>query len=215
VHFANGEVFENVDEIVCATGYKTTFKTLLDEAYDPKTFDLGGNGLFWHTFHPDSWEDIAVVGFIRPTFGSLPPIAELQARWVAKVWSGQKSLPSSEEMRHEIAKHVERRNALFGEPMAKYRASFEEFIPICMKLSQLGGFQVDLLYFFFFDFFLWIKLVLGPFSSARWRLSESLANRPYLMNLRLGRLSWIALKSTWRNRLWEYVTNTQNKHVYL
>ena len=106
--FENGTVFEDVDLVVCATGFKTTFSSFVDDSLDPSTFDKGGNGLFYTTFHPE-FSDVALVGFIRPTYGSLPVIAELQARWLVKVWSGETKLPSTSEMKKQIARRKEDR----------------------------------------------------------------------------------------------------------
>ena len=35
-------------------------------------------------------------------FGSIPGLAELQARWVAHVFSGEAALPPTEEMQREV-----------------------------------------------------------------------------------------------------------------
>jgi hypothetical protein len=55
------------------------------------------------TFHPDL-EGLAVIGqfhLIGPHF----PTFELQARWIAAVWSGALPAPSEERMRAGIAEH--------------------------------------------------------------------------------------------------------------
>ncbi|CAF0822390.1 unnamed protein product [Rotaria sordida] len=41
---------------------------------------------------------LAFVGTARPVFGSIPALAELQARWVAAVFSGRRRLPSEKVM---------------------------------------------------------------------------------------------------------------------
>ena len=47
----------------------------------------------WH--HPD-------IVYRRPVFGSIPSLAELQARWVANVLAGQLLIPKSDEMQVEV-----------------------------------------------------------------------------------------------------------------
>uniref|UniRef100_A0A0M3K845 Flavin-containing monooxygenase n=1 Tax=Anisakis simplex TaxID=6269 RepID=A0A0M3K845_ANISI len=56
--------------------------------------------LYKYVFPPDN-TSLAVLGLILP-FGSIPPIAEMQARWVAAVWSGQVELPSPQGMMADI-----------------------------------------------------------------------------------------------------------------
>ena len=46
--------------------------------------------------------DVAFVGFARAAFGAVPPVAELQSRWLALLWSGEASAPSEHAMRADI-----------------------------------------------------------------------------------------------------------------
>jgi dimethylaniline monooxygenase (N-oxide forming) len=52
--------------------------------------------LYRHTFHPDL-PNLAFIG-LYVQIGPYFPVLELQARWVAMVWSGIKPLPSREKM---------------------------------------------------------------------------------------------------------------------
>ena len=71
----DNDIIENVDIIICATGYKKEFK-FLDEKYY-KT-DLIKKMI------PQNYPDIAFIGFARPTMGSIASIAEIQSWWVSQ-----------------------------------------------------------------------------------------------------------------------------------
>ena len=60
------------------------------------------HGLYRHVFAPDLGASMAFVGFARPAIGAIPVIAEMQARWVARVMSGHASLPAPVEMHRRI-----------------------------------------------------------------------------------------------------------------
>jgi dimethylaniline monooxygenase (N-oxide forming) len=58
---------------------------------------------------------IAFVGFVRPAIGAIPPIAEMQARWVARVFAGDIELPDP----HEMEKRIEEEDAWTREMFPK------------------------------------------------------------------------------------------------
>ena len=89
VHFADGSS-ETVAAIVCATGYDIDIPFL--------TGDLA---LYHRTFPPDL-PGLAVIGQYLAQ-GPYFPLLELQARWIAAVWSGAVTLPDERAMRREIA----------------------------------------------------------------------------------------------------------------
>jgi hypothetical protein len=93
VHFADG-TSEDVEAIVCATGYDVDI---------PYLSDLLGPELplYERTFHPDL-PGLAVMGQYLAQ-GPYFPLLELQARWIAAVWSGEVALPEERVMRHAIA----------------------------------------------------------------------------------------------------------------
>lgn len=74
-----------VDTIVFATGYNYDF------AYLPNNMQKSGHrlGLYKHVFPPNlEHPTLAVVGFIHG-LGAIMPQAEMQARWVARVFKGE------------------------------------------------------------------------------------------------------------------------------
>jgi hypothetical protein len=86
VTFADGSSAD-VEVIICATGYD------VDLPYLP-----GMNLALYHrTFHPD----LPGLGFVGQflALGPYFPLLELQARWIAAVWSGEVALPEEAELR--------------------------------------------------------------------------------------------------------------------
>jgi hypothetical protein len=63
---------------------------------------MRSTGRYLHTFVPEAGESLGLIGFLRPAFGAIPPLAELQARWFALVQSGERCLPSREQMSESI-----------------------------------------------------------------------------------------------------------------
>ncbi len=84
------------DVIVFCTGFEPPAWPFLG-AHAP------ARGLYRRVFAPELGKTAAFVGFARPAIGSIPVIAELQARWVARVLSGQCALPGPEAMLEAIA----------------------------------------------------------------------------------------------------------------
>ena len=69
---------------------------------DPVRTACGGGidvrRLFKNCIHPYMNGRLCWVGFARPALGAVPPLAEMQARLVAMVASGEHTLPSAEEL---------------------------------------------------------------------------------------------------------------------
>jgi cation diffusion facilitator CzcD-associated flavoprotein CzcO len=97
VTFADGSTAE-VDVLICATGYDVDIPYLGDAVKDLLGADLT---LYQRTFHPDL-PGLGVIGQFLAQ-GPYFPLLELQARWIAAVWSGVTTLPGEAEMRHAMA----------------------------------------------------------------------------------------------------------------
>jgi cation diffusion facilitator CzcD-associated flavoprotein CzcO len=97
VHFADG-TSKAVAAIVCATGYDVDIPYLSERVWDVLGSDLA---LYHRTFHPDL-PGLAMIGQFLAQ-GPYFPLLELQARWIAAVWSGAAALPDERVMRHAIA----------------------------------------------------------------------------------------------------------------
>ena len=87
------------EAIICATGYELDLPYLSREVRDLLEPDLP---LYNRTFHPDL-PGLGVVGqFLLQ--GPYFPLLELQARWIAAVWSGAVALPGEAAMRDAITR---------------------------------------------------------------------------------------------------------------
>lgn len=72
VEYINGSI-KDIDIIVCATGYKKLFP-FLDTKYT--------DGEYIKKMIPKNTNNLAFIGFARPTMGSIAPIAEMQSWWI-------------------------------------------------------------------------------------------------------------------------------------
>ncbi len=90
VYFGGEEKPVAVDTIILCSGY-TVFWPFLRER------PQGAYKLVFDAVNPR----LAFVGFARPIVGSIPSLAELQARWVASVWSRSATLPAPDRLRTE------------------------------------------------------------------------------------------------------------------
>src|SRR4051794_12324372 len=97
VTFTDGSA-EAVEAMICATGYDVDLPYLSRAVRQTIGPDLA---LYQRTFHPD----LTGLGFIGQFLAQGPyfPLLELQARWIAAVWSGEVTLPGEPVMRHAIA----------------------------------------------------------------------------------------------------------------
>ncbi|MEZ4905120.1 MAG: NAD(P)-binding domain-containing protein [Spirosomataceae bacterium] len=100
------------DIVIYATGYKVTFPFLKDKAFD--VGDTNDFGLYKKMIHPD-YPNLFFQALIQP-LGAIMPLAEVQAKWMAKIIKGECVLPSREAMNRSI----EQDKALMAK---RYRAS--------------------------------------------------------------------------------------------
>lgn len=98
VRFVDGSE-EAIDLVICATGYRIRFPFL-----DPETLRVENNqiDLYQRVVHPEL-PGLYFIGLIQP-LGAIMPLAELQARWVAGLLSGELALPDPETMRRASEK---------------------------------------------------------------------------------------------------------------
>jgi dimethylaniline monooxygenase (N-oxide forming) len=105
---ANGVIFEDgsyehVDSIIFNTGYKPGVSNIeFPDGWQYKHLDL-----FKGCIHPDM-PNLAFVGMVRPTIGSIPAMAEMHARIIAAYFSKSIALPGKQA----LLKMIEQDNAL-------------------------------------------------------------------------------------------------------
>ena len=122
--FADG-LYRRADLVIFATGYELAFPYLPPDLLPVR--GLAEVDLFRQVWHP-TVPGLAFIGICRVS-GAVPPIAEMQARWVARVLSGRLALPGPSEMRRET---VERR-AHHAEAGTEYMR-----VPFLGYLDEIG-----------------------------------------------------------------------------
>ena len=100
-HFTDGTSAE-VDVVIYCTGYRISFP-FLDEAVVAPTDNRVA--LYRRVVDPDH-PGLYFLGLIQP-LGSVMPLAEAQAEWVADLVAGTVTLPDAAEMRQQIASYDE------------------------------------------------------------------------------------------------------------
>ncbi|KAJ1287382.1 hypothetical protein BS78_02G006000 [Paspalum vaginatum] len=107
VVFADGSCVV-ADSIIYCTGYDYSFP-FLDTGGLVTVDDNRVGPLFEHTFPPALAPSLSFVGL--PRLVMLPRFFQAQARWVAQVLSGRRSLPSPEEMTRSAEEYNRAREA--------------------------------------------------------------------------------------------------------
>jgi hypothetical protein len=130
IHFENGDCFE-ADLVVSCSGYQTEFP-FLDRHVD-------GRDLFKNVFLPGI-STLGFIGFARPEIGAMPPIAELQSRWLEAVLSGRAVLPSQEQMK--AAMEQDNRKAKQTKVFAERLTHSVRFISYMDEIAGLAGYGI-------------------------------------------------------------------------
>jgi dimethylaniline monooxygenase (N-oxide forming) len=129
VVFADHSEF-SPDLVVLCTGFETRIPFLDDE--------IASAPRFLNTFNPDFGADLGFIGFVRPAFGAIPPLAELQARWFALLQSAGLTLPSKVSMKEAIEQSRKTRGHIFR--AVKGRLDYlVDFTSACDALASLIG----------------------------------------------------------------------------
>ncbi|MEM7115057.1 MAG: NAD(P)-binding domain-containing protein [Chloroflexota bacterium] len=152
----------HIDMIIFATGYKRTIDYL--------DFDLHGH-LYKNVFEPNE-STLAFVGNIRPVFGSITALAELQARWVSLVFGERCQIPSTQEMKHEIEKDMIRHKKIFPSKHERLPQLVSHFEYADYIVRQIGA-RPNYLKLFFQDNKKWRVLLNAP-----WTPFETLITHP-------------------------------------
>eukprot|EP00054_Salpingoeca_dolichothecata_P022403 m.146871 g.146871 ORF g.146871 m.146871 type:complete len:238 (+) comp24330_c0_seq11:43-756(+) len=114
--------------VVVPLGFKPTYSFL-------PTVDLSVPlyKLVFHPHHPT----IAFVGTARPVFGSIPSLAELQARWVAKVFAGHQTLPGASVIEQKAKAFRKRQKKLFPYDCPRLHGLVDQFEYADLLMSEL------------------------------------------------------------------------------
>ena len=99
VEFVDGQVVDDVDVVMYATGYVYAFP-FFDDAVDCRINENRIEGLYQHVFFPKLAPSLSLIGI---PWKVVPfPLFQLQARWVGKLLRGEVELPSEEAMTKDV-----------------------------------------------------------------------------------------------------------------
>ena len=129
VVFTDGSAF-TPDLVIFCTGFDTRLP-YLDDA-------VAAAPRYLHTFHTEIGESLGFIGFLRPAFGAIPPLAELQARWFAQIQSGRAVLPPAAEMQRSID-YWTRFRAQYFRALKGGLDHLVEYTPFCDELAACIG----------------------------------------------------------------------------
>lgn len=143
------------DVILCCTGY-----TLHLPFFPASLIAVQKNAieLYKQVFHPDL-PNLAFVG-LCVTAGAHPPVAEIQGRWVARVFAGHLKLPTSAEMTRAIEHYRSHPANRSPVPM------FVPLIGYCDEIAGLLGVR-PVIWHHPRELLRWF---LGPFTAQHYRL---------------------------------------------
>ena len=166
------------DAVLLNTGYtKTCFDLYADGSDDVGLKKILADSssvrnLHKRCVHPAGVaHNLFFVGFARPAFGAIPPIAELQARWLAATLSGKCApFPSEAQMLQAIADDTAQQQAQFHGAALRVSTLVDYTIYVNDLADQLGASPpwVKLL---LTDWLLLQRVLLGPHVVAQFRLA--------------------------------------------
>ncbi|GAB6027525.1 flavin-dependent monooxygenase [Chamberlinius hualienensis] len=171
-HFGDHEVvFEGeshtgypIDDVILATGYSIRFPFL---AEDLAKVNENQVCLYKYVFPPQiSHPTLAFIGLIQP-FGPVPPICEMQARWVAQVLCGLKRIPTKEKMEDDIL--ITRRKHQQRYVNSRRHTIEVDSIPYLDEIASLAGVKPNFKSMLT-DFNLLYACVFGPSVPYQYRL---------------------------------------------
>ena len=168
VVFVDGSEFP-CDLVVCSTGYRVAFPFL--ETHAPELAAQAANPryLFRHMISLEYGPSIVFIGFVRPGIGSIPPCAEMQARYFALLISGERQLPPAEEMRRDIDRHARLDLEQFPEDALRLSA-LTDYLRFMEEMATVIGCRPPLMRLFLTEPRVWAKVLFSPISGVQYRL---------------------------------------------
>lgn len=165
VEFEDGSM-EEIDVVIQATGFVISNPFIDDEIMGKENSNRVR--LYKHVF-PTKHSNLAFIGLVKPN-GSLLPVAELQARWASRVFSGKAHLPSLGEMRdqadidwqHHQKQYIDRPRTAIAVDQVEYMDLIADQIGVRPDLWRV--FQQPS------KWGLGLRLAFGPCISAQYRL---------------------------------------------
>ena len=172
IEFEDGSKKE-IDAVVMCTGYRSVLPFLEQPKIDNRR-------LYKHVFIPGE-PTLAFVGFARPNVGALPPLAEMQSRWIAKVFAGEVSLPDAETMK-QIA---DTDGKIYAQKRPYHVERITALVDYQVYLTELAGFVGcrPNIWSLITKPKLLLAMLFGPLASYQFRLHGDGANPEVVMKV--------------------------------
>ncbi|CAB9527573.1 monooxygenase [Seminavis robusta] len=166
--FADGSELE-IDLVVLCTGFKTTFPFLEEES--PQAIkDFNPRKLWKHMLDSEYGDRLVFGGFVRPGFGSIPQLSEMQARVYAQFVTGKISLPEEKELAHTIARDAAKEETFFI--ASKDIKALTHFAHYSADMASLIGKNIDYRKLLVTEPKLFIRLVTTPYNVKRFYIDD-------------------------------------------
>lgn len=165
------------DVFVMCTGYTFGFPFVDQDILHVQNHQTN---LYKYVFPPSN-DSLAVIGLIQP-IGSIAPIAEIQSRWAARIFSGKQFLPSEKQMIADIEhKKMAMKRRYFDSIKHTIQVDYMSYMD---EIAELIGCKPSLTHYLFKNPKFWMCLFMGP-------------NAPYVYRL-TGPNSWVGAESALR-----------------
>ena len=159
VTFSDGSTLEP-DVIIFATGYTPRLP------FEIEGVEADLDNRYKHVF-PAGESSLAFIGYVRPYLGSIPMLAELQARMIAGVFVGKTRLPQVDRMKRLIIKDQVRCKREFPADAKRLPFIVNPF-DYCDDIACHIGSKPNTWLLFFTDNKLWRSIVFQPWSPFQW-----------------------------------------------
>jgi thioredoxin reductase len=151
--YTKQKVIDDVDIIVCATGFQKYFSFLEKDIWD---------GNLIKKIIPTKYKNIAFIGYARPTMGSIAVMAEMQGWWLEQYWFN----PSFTYLiRTPIFREIDQQNIP--------NEHINTVVNGCFYLKDLAkdlDIEPNMFYLFFMDFELFFKIYTGTCHTMVYRI---------------------------------------------
>ncbi|KAH3798397.1 flavin-containing monooxygenase 5-like isoform X2 [Dreissena polymorpha] len=165
VQFDDGTFVDDIDVVILATGYVFGFPFMEKGLIDVRQNKVE---LFKYMFAPElERPTLAVVGCFQP-IGAIMPICELQCRLATRVFKGDVTLPSKDEMWSDIRTKATIMSHKYVE--CQRHTIQVDFITFLDELAQLNGCKPNFGAMFLRDPVLAWKCIFGPCTPYQFRL---------------------------------------------
>ncbi|KAM8930870.1 dimethylaniline monooxygenase [N-oxide-forming] 2-like [Pelodytes ibericus] len=165
VKFDDGTIEENIDVVIIATGYAISFPFL-----DESIVKVENNKMnLYRSIFPANLDKptLGFIGLIQP-LGPIMSAAEVQARWITRVFKGLCKLPPLEDVKADIEKKKDIVKKRFGSQ--RDNSLQLDYIKYLDELTTDFGATPNITQLFLTDPFLALALFFGPCTPAQYRL---------------------------------------------